>query len=86
MGFTMTGEEYVQQLQQREYERLGSEPRHMVTVLSDYPDRLAEALIRRQRPKSPLEEPPLIAQAVSLWKVLLESKPRPSSKTQSRTQ
>jgi hypothetical protein len=63
MGFTMTGEEYLQRLQQREYERLGTEPRHMATVLSDYPDRLAQALIRRQRPKSPLEESLPISQA-----------------------
>jgi hypothetical protein len=52
----MTGEEYLQHIQEREYERVAGKPRDIDTLIREHPDRLAEFLLKKQRPKSPLEQ------------------------------
>lgn len=70
----MTGEEYLQRLQECEYERLGIKPRHVAALVCDYPDRLADLLIKRQKPKSPLEEALPSAQAHAHMKTFAGTK------------
>jgi hypothetical protein len=70
----MTGEEYLQHLQEQEYKRVAAKPRDIATLIREHPDRLGEFLLKKQGPKSPLEQALPGAQAHAFLKSLAGTK------------